>query len=126
MYYNLLSEIKNAVRAKKDKITFPFSKMDFAVAKVLADNGYIKSAEKEAAGRKNIIAVRLAYKEKLPVVNDFKIVSKPSRHFYADYRSLRTVMQGHGLGVLSTSKGIMTSRDAKKQKVGGEYLFEIW
>jgi small subunit ribosomal protein S8 len=59
-------------------------------------------------------------------VNDFKIVSKPSRHFYMDYRSLRKVKSGHGVAVLSTSKGIMTDKEARKQKVGGEYLFEIW
>ena len=126
MYYNILSEIKNAVRAKKDKAVFPYSKMDFAILKKLADAGYVKGVEKEAAGRKNVIAVRLAYKGKEPVVNDFKIISKPSRHFYADYRSLPTVKQGHGLSMLSTSKGIMTGAEAKKQKVGGEYLFEIW
>jgi small subunit ribosomal protein S8 len=126
MHYNILSELKNATRAKKDKITFPFSKMDFAILTKLAENGYIKSAEKEAVGKKNIITVRLAYKNKEAAVNDFKIMSKPSRHLYSDYRSVPTVKQGHGLSMLSTSKGIMTGREAKKQKVGGEYLFEIW
>jgi small subunit ribosomal protein S8 len=59
-------------------------------------------------------------------LNDFKIISKPSRHFYADYRSIRRVKQGLGIGVFSTSKGIMTDRQAQKSKTGGEYLFEIW
>lgn len=126
MHYNILSELKNATRAKKDKITFPFSKMDFAILTKLMENGYIKSAEKEAVGKKNIITVRLAYKNKEAAVNDFKIMSKPSRHLYSDYRSVPTVKQGHGLAMLSTSKGIMTGREAKKNKVGGEYLFEIW
>ena len=126
MHYNILSELKNATRAKKDKITFPFSKMDFAILKTLTDHGYLKSAEKDTVGKKNIIVVRLAYKGKEAMVNDFKIVSKPSRHFYSDYRSLPTVKHGHGLSMLSTSKGIMTGSEAKKQKVGGEYLFEIW
>ncbi len=126
MHYNILSELKNATRAKKDKIVFPFTKMDFAILTKLAENDYIKSAEKEEAGKKSIIAVRLAYKNKEAAVNDFKIVSKPSRHIYSDYQSLPTVKQGHGLSMLSTSKGIMTGSEAKKQKVGGEYLFEIW
>lgn len=126
MHYNILSELKNATRAKKEKITFPFSKMDFAILTKLVENGYVKSAEKEASGRKNIITVRVAYKNKEAVVNDFKIMSKPSRHIYTDYQSVPTVMHGHGLSMLSTSKGIMTGREAKKQKVGGEYLFEIW
>ncbi len=126
MYYNILSELKNAVRAKKEKVNFPFSKMDFAVLKALADNGYVKTISKEAAGRKNVISVRLAYDGARAAINDFKIMSKPSRHFYADYRSLRSVKQGHGLSVLSTSKGIMTGAEARKNKIGGEYLFEIW
>jgi small subunit ribosomal protein S8 len=124
MYYNILSELKNAVRARKERVTFPYSKMDFAVLKALMENGYVKSAEKEAVGRKNVIAVRLPSKEK--ALNDFKIISKPSRHFYADYRSIRRVKQGLGIGVFSTSKGILTDRQAQKSKTGGEYLFEIW
>jgi small subunit ribosomal protein S8 len=126
MHYNILSEVKNATRAQKEKITFPFTKMDFEILKKLVDNGYLKSADKETVGRKNIIVVRIAYKGKEAVVNDFKIMSKPSRHMYADYRSLSTIKQGHGLSMLSTSKGIMTGSEARKKKVGGEYLFEIW
>jgi small subunit ribosomal protein S8 len=126
MHYNILSEVKNATRAKKDKISFPFTKMDCAILTKLVEHGYLKSAEKEAVGKKNVIVVRLAYKNKEAAVNDFKIMSKPSRHTYADYRSLPTIKQGHGLSMLSTSKGIMTGSEAKKQKVGGEYLFEIW
>jgi small subunit ribosomal protein S8 len=126
MHYNILSELKNATRAKKDKIIFPFTKMDFAILTKLVENGYLKSAEKETVGKKNVVTVRLAYKNKEAAVNDFKIMSKPSRHTYADYRSLPTIKQGHGLSMLSTSKGIMTGSEARKQKVGGEYLFEIW
>ncbi len=124
MYYNILSELKNAVRARKTGVAFPFSKMDFAVLEALAEGGYVKNVEKETVGRKNIISVKLPSKEKS--LTDFKLISKPSRHFYADYRSLRPVKQGHGLGVLSTSKGIMTHRKAQKAKIGGEYLFEVW
>ena len=123
MYYQLLPQIKNAVRARKDKMTVPFSKMDHAVLNSLVGAGYLKSVEKEAIGKKNFLVIKLTKKG---AMNDFKLLSKPSRHFYADYRSLRKVMQGHGVGVLSTSKGIMTDREARKQKVGGEYLFEIW
>lgn len=128
MYYDLLPKIKNAIQARKDKMVVPFSRMDFAVLNVLAANGYIKSAEKEttANGKKSVIIVRLGTKTKAARVNDFNTISKPSRHFYKDYRGLRPVRQGHGMAVLSTSKGIMSGRDAKKQKVGGEYLFEIW
>lgn len=128
MYYDLLPKIKNAIQARKDKMVVPFSRMDFSVLNVLAENGYIKSVEKETTttGKKSVIIVRLGAKTKAARVNDFKTISKPSRHFYKDYRSLRPVRQGHGIGVLSTSKGIMTEKEARKKKVGGEYLFEIW
>lgn len=100
--------------------------MDFAVLKVLADVGYVKSVEKETIGRKNFAVVRLAYENKKSVMTDFKTVSKPSRHFYTDYRNLHSVKQGHGIAVLSTSKGIMSDKEARKKKIGGEYLFEMW
>jgi len=123
MYYRLLPEIKNAIMARKDRVTFPYSKMDHAVLSALVGAGYIKSVDKEMAGKRNVLAVKLGKKGGF---NDFKLISKPSRHFYADYRSLRPIKQGYGIGVLSTSRGIMTTKDARKQKVGGEYLFEVW
>jgi len=100
--------------------------MDFAVLTVLADAGYLKSIEKEVAGRRNVITVHLAYTAKKGAASDFKLISKPSRHQYVDYRSLRRVMQGHGLGRAFNIQGVMTDREAKKNKIGGEYLFEIW
>src|SRR5581483_4764291 len=97
MYYQLLPQMKNALAARRDKMIVPFSKMDHAVLKSLTDAGYLKSVEKEAIGKKNVLVVKFAKKG---TMNDFKIISKPSRHFYADYRSLRSVKQGHGLAVL--------------------------
>lgn len=123
MYYRLLPEIKNAINARKNQITVPFSKMDAAILKSLVGVGYLKSVEKETVGRKNYLVAKLAKKG---TFNDFKLMSRPSRHFYLDYRTLRPVKQGHGVGVLSTSKGIMTDKEARKNKIGGEYLFEIW
>ncbi len=126
MYYDILAKLKNAARVHKDRLVVPFSKMDFAVAQALVAGGYLKSAEKDATGKKSVIVMRLIYKEKVSAVNDFSLVSKPSRRQYIDYRSLRQVKQGHGIGVISTPAGVMTTREARKKKVGGEYLFEIW
>ena len=127
MYYDLLSKIKNAVMARKDKMVVPFSRMDFAIANVLVAAGFLKSVEKETTGKKSLMIIRVGVKSKVaPKMSDFRVMSKPSRHVYKDYRSLRPVRQGYGLGVLSTPKGIMTEQEARKAKVGGEYLFEIW
>jgi small subunit ribosomal protein S8 len=126
MHYNLLVRIRNAEGAQKEKLTVPFSGFDFAVAKVLAEEGYIKDAEKKNVGRRNFIEIKLARGRKGPAISGFKILSKPSRHIYLDYRNLKPVRQGYGVGVISTPKGIMSNKTAKKNKVGGEYLFEIW
>ena len=125
MYYSLLVKIKNAERSGKEKLTVPFSKFDLAVSKVLAEEGYVKSADKKNVGRHGAIEVKLAG-GKVPAISGFKILSKPSRRIYVDCRSLRPVKQGYGIGVLSTPKGVMSNKTARKNKVGGEYLFEIW
>lgn len=126
MYYDVLAKLKNAVMARKDRVVTPFSKMDFAVLTALHDAGYIAGIEKEMIGKKAVIVIRLAARDKKKAFSDFKLVSKPSRHTYIDYRKIRPVLQGHGTGVLSTSKGIMTDRTARKNKIGGEYLFQVW
>ena len=105
---------------------FRRASLDLAIAQILVAAGYLKSAEKRIIGKKNFLEVSLKYYKKKPAMTDFRLVSKPSRHIYSTYRELRPVRQNYGFSVISTPKGIMTGKDAKKQKVGGEYLFEIW
>ncbi len=126
MYHDFLVRIKNAARARKESVLAPFSNMDLAIGKLLVENGYLKSIDKRVIGRKNYIEAVIAYKDKAPILTDFKLLSKPSRHTYTGYREMKTVRQSYGLAFISTPKGIMTNRNARKEKVGGEYLFEIW
>jgi small subunit ribosomal protein S8 len=126
MYYDLLTKIKNAQRAKHESVQVPFSKFDFAVAKILEEGGYVGEAAKRTAGKRQVIDVKLKYRPTGPAITDFKLVSKPSRRFYAGYRELKPVKQNYGMAVLSTPAGIMSNRKARKEKQGGEYLFEIW
>lgn len=126
MYYDLLPRIKNAGAAQKESFTAPYSNLDLAVAQILVDAGYLKSAEKRVVGKKSFLEVVMKYYKKKAAMTDFRLISKPSRHIYSSYRELRSVRQNYGFAVLSTPKGVMTNKDAKKQKVGGEYLFEIW
>lgn len=126
MYYDLLTRIKNGQHARHESVQVPFSKFDFAVAKTLVDAGYATSAEKRTIGKRTVIEVVLKYKNDMPAMSDFRIVSKPSRRLYAGYGELKPVKQNSGVSVLSTPEGIMTNKEARKQKVGGEYLFEIW
>lgn len=126
MYHDFLIRIKNAARAGKESVLAPYSNMNLAIGKILVEIGYLKSVEKRVIGRKNFIEAEIAYKDKKAVLTDFKMISKPSRHLYSGYRELRPVRQSYGTAVFSTPKGIMTGRNAKKEKVGGEYLFEVW
>jgi len=123
MYWDLLPRIQNAERAGKDAILSPFSKTDFAVAQVLVESGYIKETQKKVIGKKSFLEVRLSSRKAL---SGFKFISKSSRHIYVDYRNIKSVRSGYGLGVYSTSRGVMNNKNARKNKVGGEYLFEIW
>lgn len=112
--------------AEKESVISPFSKMDFAIAKILVKNGYLKDAQKKTVNRKNYIELKINYSGREAALKNVKIMSKPSRHLYFGYKELRPVKNGYGLGIVSTPKGIMTSGEARKSKVGGEYLFQIW
>jgi small subunit ribosomal protein S8 len=126
MYYDLLVRIKNAGNARKENLLAPYSNFDLAIGQVLVQAGYLRSVEKRVIGKKNFLEVSLKYHQKKPVMTDFRLMSKPSRHLYSSYRDLRPVRQHYGFAVLSTPQGVMSNKEAKKQKVGGEYLFEIW
>jgi small subunit ribosomal protein S8 len=104
----------------------PFSGLNFDILKILKEKGYINSAEKKIINKKSFIEIKLSYLNNKPAISNFKIISTPSRHIYKKYKELKPVKQGYGLGIVSTPKGIMSSIDAFKNKVGGEYLFEIW
>lgn len=124
MHYDLLVRIKNAESAEKDSLTANFSKLDLAISKVLLEGGYIKDVQKKSVGRKDFLEIKLLRGGK--AINGFKIISKPGRRMYVGSEEIRSVRQGYGLAVISTSRGVMSNKEAHKKKVGGEYLFEIW
>lgn len=127
MLNNLLITIKNAQKARKESVKLPYSNFDFAVAEILAKSGFVESVAKKGRLPKRIIEVKIKYdKEGLGAIDGIKVLSKPSRRLYSGYAELRSVRQGYGVSVVSTSKGVMTSSEARKQKVGGQLLFEIW
>jgi len=126
MYINSLIQIKNAQAAKQESVKLPFSNMDLAVLEILEKNKFVESVAKKGRMPKRIIEVRLKYKDGQGAIRGLKFHSKPSRRLYAGYAEIKPVRQGFGLTVLSTSKGIMSGKEARKQKVGGQLLFEIW
>lgn len=119
---DLIIRVKNGYLSRKETIHVLFSKTNEEVLKKLKTLGFIKSFKKE---ERNII-VELLYREKMPSFTDVKIFSKPGRRYYVSYKELKSVLGGLGYSLLSTSKGIMTNKEARKQKTGGELLFELW
>src|SRR3989344_2999842 len=111
-YINLLTQLKNAQAAKKENIKVFFSKINETIAKILTANNFIDSIEKKGRGVKRILDIKLKYEKGIMAIKGIKVI--------------RPVKQGYGIMVISTPKGIITNKEAKKLKVGGEALFEIW
>ncbi len=127
---DMLIRIKNAQMAKAEQVLMPFSRVKFQIAQVLRDGGYVSSIERrKRKGRKSELEhleLGLVYHDGEGAIGGIKLLSKPSRHIYVKAQDIKRVRSGHGFAVISTSKGIMNSREARKQNLGGEILFEIW
>ena len=129
---DLLTRIRNANTAKHDTVEVPASNIKKAIVQILLDEGYIKSFSVVDDGKQGIIKIALKYGEgKTPVITGLVItglrrVSKPGLRIYSDVENMPKVMKGLGVAIISTSKGVMTDRQARKENVGGEVLAYIW
>jgi small subunit ribosomal protein S8 len=124
---DLITRLKNAGAVKKQTVSIPFSMFKLAIAEKLQAAGYVQAVEKKGKKVKKTLDVVLKYNERGEhAINGVKRVSKPGRRLYRSVRELRPVKYGHGALFLSTPKGIMTDTEARKEKIGGEALFEIW
>ena len=124
---DMLTRIRNANNSKHQTVDIPASKMKMAIAKILLDEGYVKNVEFIADETQGIIRVTLKYAEnKQKVLSGLKRVSKPGLRIYASKEELPRVLKGLGIAIISTSKGIMTDKEARRQNVGGEVLAFIW
>ena len=124
---DLLTRIRNAASAKHDTVEIPASNMKKAICQILVDEGYIKSFSVTEDGKQGMIKVVLKYGEgKTPVIKGLRRVSKPGLRIYSNVEELPKVMKGLGIAIISTSKGVMTDRQARKENVGGEVLEFIW
>ena len=127
---NMLTQIKNAQMVSLEQTVVPFSKMKWKIASLLKDAGYLASVDRKKKKAKKAeheyLELSLKYTEGQGAISGIKIVSKPSRHMYAKADELKPIRSGFGISVVSTSKGIMTNKEARKEGLGGEVLFEIW
>ena len=124
---DMLTRIRNANSAKHDSVKIPASNMKKAIAQILVDEGYIKGFTVEEDGKQGIMTVNLKYgPNKSQVITGLRRVSKPGLRIYTNVEDMPKVMKGLGIAILSTPKGIMTDKDARKANVGGEVLAFIW
>ena len=124
---DLLARIRNAGQARHAELVCPSSKLKLAVAKVLADNGFLDSVAVEAQEGKPVLRIRLRYgADGRSLIDGMRRVSKPSRRAYVDVKRIPRVRRGLGIAVLSTPRGVLSDREAREQKVGGEVVCEVW
>lgn len=124
---NLLTTIRNAQAVKHETVKVPYSKVGFGIVEIFAKEGWIEKVEVKERGKKLFMILTLKYdKEKLPAILGLKRISKPGKRVYVGYEDLRNVRQGYGISILSTSKGIVTNKQAKAEKLGGELLCEVY
>ena len=123
---DMLTRIRNAGSAGHATVDIPQSNLKKSIAKILLDEGYIESYELVEGNTQGIIRVTLKYSGKKHVISSIKRISKPGLRTYADKASLPRVLNGLGIAIISTSKGVMTDKEARKLGVGGEVLAYVW
>ncbi|MDD6464221.1 MAG: 30S ribosomal protein S8 [Clostridiaceae bacterium] len=124
---DMLTRIRNASSAKHDSVKIPASNMKKAIAQILVDEGYIKGFKVEDDGKQGMIEITLKYgQNKTAAITGLRRVSKPGLRIYSGCEDMPKVMKGLGIAIVSTSKGVMTDKDARKANVGGEVLAFVW
>ncbi len=125
---DMLTRIRNANSAKHDSVDIPASNMKKAIAKILVDEGYVKSYNVIEDDKQGTIRIVLKYQgpSKSPVLMGLRRVSKPGLRIYSSSEDMPKVMKGIGTAIVSTSKGVMTDKQARKEHVGGEVLAFVW
>lgn len=120
---DMLTRIRNAQLAEHKTVDFPLSKIKVEIAKILKREKYIDDYKKTGKGNRKMLEIDIIYPA---VIKEIKRVSKPGQRIYADALALKRIKSGYGISIISTSKGLMTNKEARKAHLGGEILFEIW
>lgn len=123
---NMITAIKNAGSAGRENVSVPYSKLKHDIAGVLKKEGFIKNFERKTLKNKPVLALELFLEDRMPKIRGVKRISKPSKRIYKKFSEIRPVKSGYGALVISTPLGVMSGKEAKSEKVGGEALFTIW
>lgn len=128
---DMLTRIRNAQKAGHLEVRFSASKLKLAIAKILEKEGFVESVEQEKNEERDQIKVELKYfkisnTKKNPAITDIKKISKQGQRIYVKSKDIRNVKNKYGIAIVSTSKGVMTGAEARKNGLGGEYICEVW
>ncbi|HDY72734.1 MAG TPA: 30S ribosomal protein S8 [bacterium] len=123
---DMLTSIRNAQAVLKETVVVPYSEIKFEIAKVLKKENLIEEVEKKGRKIRKSIEIKLKYENKKPAILSLKRISKPGQRIYTTAGKIKKVRSGYGISIISTSKGLMTNKQARKQNIGGEILCEIW
>lgn len=122
---DMFTQIRNASLARKETVEIPFSRLKFEIGKILQKQGFVKSIELRGRKARKDIEIILRYEDKMPVIAEIKRVSKPGQRIYSSGDALKRVKGGMGIAIISTSKGLMTDKEARRQNIGGEIIGQV-
>jgi small subunit ribosomal protein S8 len=123
---DMLNQIRNAKAVEKTEVLIPFSGIKNEIANILQKEGFVGEVKKSTKGKIKALKITLKYENGVSAIAGLKRVSKPGQRIYQGTSEIRRVHGGYGISIVSTSKGLMTNKDAKKQKLGGEIICQVW
>lgn len=124
---DMLTSIRNALAVGHPMVAVPFSNLKYEIAKILEREGFVEKIEKRGRRPRRVIKITLKYDEnKKPLISGLKRISKPGQRIYKNFKEIKPAKGGYGMTIISTSRGLMTDREARKQKLGGELICEVW
>lgn len=123
---DMFNQIRNAQAVSHPEVKIPFSDLKFNIAKLLERENLLGEVDRSTKKEKKAIRIKLKYEGGMPAFSGFKRVSKPGRRVYVSAFKIKRVRSGYGLAIISTPKGLMTDKEARKNKTGGELMFEVW
>ncbi|MBQ7307683.1 MAG: 30S ribosomal protein S8 [Clostridia bacterium] len=123
---DMLTRIRNALSVKHPTVEVPYSNIKNKIAEILKNEGYIEEVAVEGEGVEKKLVIKLKYYQGKPVIQGIQRISKPSLRIFATVENMPKVINGLGIAILTTTKGVMTDKEARKQRVGGEVIAYVW
>jgi small subunit ribosomal protein S8 len=123
---DMIIRILNAQAVLHPTVSVPFSNFKYEIAKILEKEKFLDKIDEKGKKVKRVIEITLKYEDKTPAISGLKRVSKPGQRIYAEAKEIKKVKGGYGLAIISTPKGLMTNKEARKRKLGGEVILEVW